>query len=179
MHIYTICPSLLQSFRKFCWAVSEELRWPTVSVVSFIFFKFRSSKRALFKEKKWNYNFLWICTSTYYVLHYYKVSGNSVEWFQRSCANKKYSSIFHFGQISKFLHYYKVSGKSVEWFQRSCTNKKNRTDWLTDWLTDGRVKNIIPSATRCMGYKNIMVFQPSISTFFKILWQKYSWTYNK
>ena len=26
MHIYTLCPSLLQSFRKFCWAVSEELR---------------------------------------------------------------------------------------------------------------------------------------------------------
>ena len=27
-----------------------------------------------------------------------------------------------------------------------------RTDWLTDWLTDRRVKNIIPSATRCVGY---------------------------
>ena len=27
MHIYTLCPSLLQSFTKFCWAVSEELRW--------------------------------------------------------------------------------------------------------------------------------------------------------
>ena len=26
MHIYTLCPSLLQSLRKFCWAVSEELR---------------------------------------------------------------------------------------------------------------------------------------------------------
>ena len=38
----------------------------------------------------------------HYVLHYYKVSGNSVEWFQRSCANKLLSSIFHFGQISKF-----------------------------------------------------------------------------
>ena len=27
MHIYTLSPSLLQSFRKLCWAVSEELRW--------------------------------------------------------------------------------------------------------------------------------------------------------
>ena len=27
MHIYTSCPSLLKSFRKFCWAISEELRW--------------------------------------------------------------------------------------------------------------------------------------------------------
>ena len=26
MRIYTLCPSYLQSFRKFCWAVSEELR---------------------------------------------------------------------------------------------------------------------------------------------------------
>ena len=45
-----------------------------------------------------------ICTSTHYVLHYYKVSGNSVERFQRSCANKLHvlSIIFHFGEISKF-----------------------------------------------------------------------------
>ena len=27
-----------------------------------------------------------------------------------------------------------------------------RKTGLTDWLTDGRVKNIIPSATRCVGY---------------------------
>ena len=46
------------------------------------------------------------------------------------------------------LHNYKVSRNSVERFQRSCTNKENRTDGLTD----GRVKNIIPSATRCVGY---------------------------
>ena len=32
-----------------------------------------------------NQNFLWICTSTHYVLHNYKVSWNSVEWLQRSC----------------------------------------------------------------------------------------------
>ena len=83
-----------------------------------------------------------------------------------------FSSIFHFGQIFKFkksvtprkkwnqnflwmcacthyfLHYYKVSRNSVERFHRSCANKKNRTDGLTD----GRVKNIIPSAARCVGY---------------------------
>ena len=47
MHIYTLYPSLLQSFRKYCWAVSEELHWQTVSVVSFInLVKFLSSKRA-------------------------------------------------------------------------------------------------------------------------------------
>ena len=36
-----------------------------------------------------NQNFLWICTSTHYVLHYHKVSRNSVERFQRSCVDKK------------------------------------------------------------------------------------------
>ena len=41
------------------------------------------------REKKLNQNFLWICASTHYVLHNYKVSGNSVKRFQRSCANKK------------------------------------------------------------------------------------------
>ena len=83
---------------------------PIVSVLSFILVKFLSSKG--------------ICTCTHYVLHYYKVSWNSVERFQRSCADKK--------------------------------NRTDRqTDWLTDWRTDGRVKNIIPSATHCVGYNYI------------------------
>ena len=114
------------NFIQFCWAVSVELCWPTVSVVSFIFVNFRSSKRAKLREKKWNQNFLWICTCTHYVLYNYKVSRNSVERFQRSCATKK-----------------------------------NRTDglpdWLTDRLTDGRVKNKHTSATRCVGYKNVIL----------------------
>ena len=66
------------------------------------------------------------------------------------------SSIFHFGQISKFKKgvtprkkietkfpmdmciymvcpsHYKVSRNSVERFQRSCADKNNRTDGLTD-----------------------------------------------
>ena len=60
MHIYTLFPSFLQSFKKFCWAVSEVLPW---------------------EEKQ--------------------------DWL---------------------------------------------TVRLTDWRTDGCVKNIIPSATRCVGY---------------------------
>ena len=119
-------------------------------------------------------NFLWICTSTHYVLHYYKVSGNFVELFQMGCANKKISSIFHFGQISKFkkgvtprkkiscgyAHLHIMSFITTKFheimlsgFQRSCANKKNRTDGLTD----ERVKNIIPSATRCVG--NLLMVQ--------------------
>ena len=40
-------------------------------------------------EKRLNQNFLWICISTHYVFHYYKVSQNSVERFQWSWAYKK------------------------------------------------------------------------------------------
>ena len=69
---------------------------------TFHFRQISKFKKSVIQRKKWNQNFLWICTSTHYVLHYYKVSGNSVERFQRSCTNKKNSSIFHFGKISKF-----------------------------------------------------------------------------
>ena len=46
-------------------------------------------KNGITPRKKLNQNFLWICTSTWYVLHNYKVSRNSVERFQSSCADKK------------------------------------------------------------------------------------------
>ena len=52
-------------------------------------------KSATPRKKKWNQNFLWICASTHYVLHNYKVSRNSVERFQRCCANKKNSTDGH------------------------------------------------------------------------------------
>ena len=89
------------------------------------------------------------------------------------------SSIFHFGQISKFkkgvtprkkngikiscgyAHLHIMSFISTKFHEIllsgfrgvALTRKTGLTDWLTDWLIDGRVKNIIPSATRCVGYK--------------------------
>ena len=39
-----------------------------------------------------------------------------------------------------------------QFYQFYCADKKNRTDGRTDWQTDRRVKNIIPSATRCVEY---------------------------
>ena len=57
MHIYTLCPSLLQSFRKSYWAISEELRWPTVSVAAFIFVKFLSWKKDVTPRKKIEWKF--------------------------------------------------------------------------------------------------------------------------
>ena len=55
----------------------------------FRFGQFLSSKRVYLWEKNLKQNFLWICASTHYVLHNYTVSGNCVERFQRSCADKK------------------------------------------------------------------------------------------
>ena len=101
MHIYTLCPSLLQSFREFCWAASEELRWQIVLRSIFHFGQISKFQKGVTPRKKLNQNFLWICTSSWYVLHNYLVLRNSVERFQRSCADCL-SSIFHFGQISKF-----------------------------------------------------------------------------
>ena len=191
MHIYTLCPSLLQNFRKFCWAVSVELCWPTVSVVSFIFVKFRSSKRGIAPRKKFeskcsvDMHIHTLCPSLL------KVSRNSVEWFQRICANKKNSSIFQFGQISKFKKgvTLKKNGIKISYgyaqlhimsfittkFHEillsgfrgvALTRKTGLTDWLTNWLTDGQVKNIIPFATRCMGYKKIFYKATSNETLY-------------
>ena len=53
MHIYTLCPSFLQSFRKFCQAVSEELRWQTVTVVFFISSNFEVQKERNSERKNW------------------------------------------------------------------------------------------------------------------------------
>ena len=77
--IYTLCPSLLQSFRKFCWGVSEELRW---------------------QEKQ---------------------------------------------------------------------------DWLTDRQTDGRVKNNLPSATRCVGYNNWKIHHRSCNLIILLLAYSKQW----
>ena len=88
-----------------------------------------------------------------------------------------FSSIFHFRQISKFkksvsqrkngikiscgyAHLHIISFITIKFLEIlssgfrgvALTRKTGLTDWLTDWLTDGRVKNIIPSATRCVGY---------------------------
>ena len=93
------------------------------------------------------------------------------------------SNIFHFGQISKFEKGRNFERKK-NWIIISCgyahlcimpfitTTKFHqnllssfrgvalpkkqdwRTDRETDWLTDWLVKNIIPSATSCMGYNN-------------------------
>ena len=52
------------------------------TVVSFILAKFLSSKRALTPRKKIESNMhIYVTSISHYVLHIYKVSGNSVEWF--------------------------------------------------------------------------------------------------
>ena len=51
----------------------------------FHFSKISKFKRGITPRKKLNENFL----QKHYVSHNYKVSGNSVERFQRSCADKE------------------------------------------------------------------------------------------
>ena len=60
MHIYALCPSLLQSFGQIS--------------------KLKKSRNC---EKKLNQNFLWICTSTWYAFTITKFHE-----IQRSCADK-------------------------------------------------------------------------------------------
>ena len=162
------------------WRTSQKHYTSAIRCVGYNYSHSQDQRGRNSEKKNWIQIFLWICTSTNYVLYYYKVSRNSVEWFQRSCADKLFwvvSFIFlpnfyvkkgcnsekkklnqNFMWICTPTHYvlhnYKVSWNSVERFQ-SCADKKNRTDgrtdWLTDWLSDGRVKNIIPSATRRWG----------------------------
>ena len=44
----------------------------------------------------------------------------------------------------------------VQSFMKFCLAVSNKLHWQEkqDWLTDWRVKNIIPSATCCVGYNN-------------------------
>ena len=73
MYIYTLCPWLLQSFTKFCLAVSEELRWPTVWSSIFHFGQISKFRKGVTPRKKLNQNVLGICTCKHYGLHNFKV----------------------------------------------------------------------------------------------------------
>ena len=105
MHIYIICPWQLQKFTKFCWVVSENLRWPTVLRSTSSFGPICKFKKGVTLTKKWNQNFRWICTSTWFVLHNYKVLQNSVEWLQRSWDDK-------FSVVSLILAKFKLKNVS-------------------------------------------------------------------
>ena len=172
MHIYTLCPSLLQIFTKFRWAVSEELCWQTVLSSFFHFGQISKIKKRVTREKKLNQNFLWICTSIWYVLHKDKASWKSVERLKCSCADKLFRSIFHFCQISMFKKGI-ITGKKLNqnflWictsthmpfitkkfheillsgFRRvALTRKTGLTDWLTDWRT-GQKHNTLRNSLR-------------------------------
>ena len=52
MRIYSLCPSLLQRFTKFCWAVSEMLRWQTVLSSIFHFGQISEFKKGVTPRKK-------------------------------------------------------------------------------------------------------------------------------
>ena len=89
LHNYKVSENFVERFQRSC---ADKQCW----VVSFILAKFQIARYS--REKKLNQNFLWICASTHYVLYNYKVSRNSVEQFQRSCADKKNRTDWRTGQ---------------------------------------------------------------------------------
>ena len=54
MHIYTSSPLKVQSFTKFSWAASEELRWQTLLSSTFNFDQISKFKKGVIpREKNW------------------------------------------------------------------------------------------------------------------------------
>ena len=134
-----------------------------------------SSKGALLPEKKIKSEFpvdVHIKSFKTTKFHEILLSG-----FRGVALTNCFSSIFHFGPISKFkkgviprkngikiscgyahLHimsfittqFHQILFSGFRWV--ALTRKTGLTDWVTDWLTNRRVKNIIPSATRCVWY---------------------------
>ena len=95
MHIYTLCPSLLQSFTKFCWAVWVKLRWRIVLSSIFHFGQISKFKKGYFSQKKIESEFP-VDMHIYMVgPSNYKVSWNSDEQFQ-SCVDKLFQKYLSF-----------------------------------------------------------------------------------
>ena len=82
LHNYNVSRNSIERFQRSC---ADKLFQKYLSFWS----NFYVQKGRNSKKKKLNQNSLWICASTHYVFHIYKVSRNSVERYQRSCANKK------------------------------------------------------------------------------------------
>ena len=172
MHIYPLCPALLQSFRKFCWAVSEELRWQTVLSSIFHFGQISKFKKGVIRRKKKWTKFpvdMHICTLCHSLLQSFRKFYWAVSEELRWQTVLSTGSIFHFGQISKFKK--GLFRRKKNWIKISCghahlhimsfitttfheilsssfrgvalTRKTGLTDWMTDILTN-RSKTLYP-----------------------------------
>ena len=135
------CPSQLQSFTKFYWAVFQ-----------------RNCADRMFQK----YLSFW---SNFKV----QKGGNSKKknGIKISCG---YAHLHGMSFITAKFHETLLSSfRGVV-----LTRKTGLMDWLTDWLTNGRVKNIIPSATRCVRYK----YQLNVSPLFpRMLCAKFEWNW--
>ena len=108
MHIYTLCPSLLQSFKKFCWVVSEELRLQTVLSSIFHFGQISKFKKGVNSEKK--------------------------NWIKISCG---YAHLHIMSFITtKFHEIQWVVSEELGWQEKQDWWTDLLTYWLTDWQTD-------------------------------------------
>ena len=148
MHINIVCPSYLQSFRKFCWAASEKLRWQTDSVVSVILIKFLSSRRASFRPKKWikiSCGYAHLHDMFFITTKFQEILLNG---FREVALTNCFSSIFHFGQISKlkkgvilrkkiestfpvYMHIYTLCPSLLQSFRKFCWVLSEDLYWQT------------------------------------------------
>ena len=100
--------------------------------------------------KRSNQHFLYKCTSTRYVLHNYKVSWNSLPWIKflsskRSITRRKKIE----SEFPVDMHTITLCPSLLQSLRNFCWAVSEEKQ---DWLTDGRVKNIILSATSWLGY---------------------------
>ena len=123
-------------------------------------------KKGVTLREKLNQNFLWICTLTLLQKLSFKTTKFQeilLSGFRGVALTNCFSGIFYFGQISKLKNWIKIScGYGHLHIMSLITTKFNKI-LLSGFrgvalirktgLTDGRVKNIIPSATLCMVYK--------------------------
>ena len=128
---YTLCPSLLQSFRKICWAVSEEFTLTRKTGVC------ADKKNRTDGQIDWRSDWL---------------SDWLIDW--RSDCLTDWLTDCLIDWLTDGLIDWLTDWLTVWWLIDWLTDWRSDrlTDWLTVWLTDGRVKNIIPSETRCVGY---------------------------
>ena len=97
-----------------------------------------------------NQNFLWICTSTHYVLHNYKVSRNSVEWFQRSCANKNKRPMGHIVHLRKQFKLINTSMQSYNYTIPLIKRKNSKSPlWKLQWSFISKIESTSPKDASC------------------------------
>ena len=115
------------------------------TIMSFIIPKFHEILSDIFRGVA-----MTICFSKVYLPY---ISQSSK--FKRGITPRKIiesKNFLHICAATQYVLYSKFHKILLSAFRGIVLTKKGLIDWRTDRLTDRRVKNIIPSSTRCVGY---------------------------